>query len=167
MNNFSRNVLLGATVGFLRTDDISPYKDGDISIPVRLATAAPHHSIALMNAPPLQPGKLPGFKVVPKKLLGECFSSSQSAYYVLIGRRGAPDAPRERVVFVHYLDRFLTECQRQIEELWEKHRVMITHVAVKLGRESAPVHGDLARTYERALTVQQLRQKLQPRFRRL
>jgi hypothetical protein len=120
-----------------------------------------------MNTLPLQPRKLPGFKVVPKRLLGKCFSSSQSAYYVLIGRRGAPDSPRERVLFVHYLDRFLNECQRQIEELWEKHRVMITHVAVKLGRESAPVHGDLARTYERAVSVQQLRHKLQPRFRRL
>jgi hypothetical protein len=120
-----------------------------------------------MNTTPLQPHRLPGFKVVPKRLLGQCFSSSQSAYYVLLGRRGAPECPRERVLFVHYLDRFLTGCQQQIEELWSKHRVMITHVAVKLGRNAAPAHGDLARTYERALTVQQLRQKLQPRFRRL
>jgi hypothetical protein len=121
----------------------------------------------LMKTKPLQPRDLSGFKVVPKRLLGKCFSSSQSAYYVLLGRRGAPDAPRERVLFVHYLDRFLNDCQRQIEELWSKHRVMITHVAVKLRREPEPVHGDLAKMYERALSVQQLRQKLQPRFRRL
>ena len=119
-----------------------------------------------MNPPPLQPHKLPGFKVVPKRLLGQCFSSSQSAYYVLLGRRGAPHRPRERVLFVHYLDRFLNECQRQIEDLWSKHRVMITHVAVKL-QESEPAHGDLARVYDRAVSVQQLRQKLQPRFWRL
>ena len=120
-----------------------------------------------MNTMPLPPPKLPGFKVVPKRLLGKCFSSSQSAYYVLLGRRGAPECPRERVLFVHYLDGFLNECQQQIEDLWAKHRVMITHVAVKLGRESTPAHGDLARTYERAVSVQQLRQRLQPRFRRL
>jgi hypothetical protein len=120
-----------------------------------------------MNTPSLHPVSLPGFKVVPKRLLRRCFSSSQSAYYVLLGRRGAPDHPRERVLFVHYLDRFLDQCQQQIEELWSKHRVMITHVAVKLGRDSAPAHRDLAKTYERAVSVQQLRQRLQPRFRRL
>lgn len=120
-----------------------------------------------MNTTPLPPQTIPGFKVVPKRLLGKCFSSSQSAYYILIGRRGAPDCPRERVLFVHYLDRFLNECQQQIEDLWSKRRVMITHVAVKVGNDPAPAHGDLARTYERALSVQQLRQRLQPRFRRL
>jgi hypothetical protein len=120
-----------------------------------------------MNATPLQPTKLPGFKVVPKRHLGSCFSASQNAYYVLLGRRGAPDAPRERVLFVHYLDHFLDGCQRQIEELWEKRRVLITHVAVKIGKGLPPAHGDLAELYDRAVTVQQLRQKLHPRFRRL
>jgi hypothetical protein len=120
-----------------------------------------------MNTTPLQPIKLPGFKVVPKRHLVQCFSPSQSAYYVLLGRRGAPEAPRERVLFVHYLDHFLNACQRQIEALWEKHRVVITHVAVKISKGLRPAHGDLAELYERAVTVQQLRQKLQPRFRRL
>jgi len=132
-----------------------------------MATPGARASLNSMNTMPLQPHKLPGFKVVPKRLLGQCFSSSQSAYYVLLGRRGAPASPRERVLFVHYLDRFLNVCQRQIEELWSKHRVMITHVAVKLGHNAVPAHGDLARSYERALSVQHLRQKLQPRFRRL
>jgi hypothetical protein len=120
-----------------------------------------------MNTPALPPTRLPGFKVVPKRDLGECFSPSQNAYYVLLGRRGAPDAPRERVLFVHYLDHFLEACQQQIDELWEKHRVLITHVAVKIGKGLRPAHGDLAEMYERAVTVQHLRQKLQPRFRRL
>lgn len=118
-----------------------------------------------MNTTPVQPEKLPGFKVVPKRHLGDVFNPTQSAYYVLLGRRGAPDSPRESVLFVHYLDHFLEGCQQQIEELWEKHRVLITHVAVKIGRRLRP--HDLAEVYERALTVQQLRQKLQPRFRRL
>ena len=86
---------------------------------------------------------------------------------MLLGRRGAPDAPRERVLFVHYLDNFLDACQRQITELWEKHRILITHVAVKLSTEMRPAHGDFAELYDRAVTVQQLRQKLHPRFRRL
>jgi hypothetical protein len=120
-----------------------------------------------MNTTPIQRRDLPGFKVVPKRRLQQCFSSSQSAYYFLLGRRGAPNNPRERVLFVHYLDRFLNECQRQIEELWAKHRVMITHVAVKPEGKDSPAHGDLARTYARAVSVQQLRHKLQPRFRRL
>lgn len=119
-----------------------------------------------MNAT-LQPFKLPGFKIVPKRLLGESFSPSQSAYYVLLGRRGAPDSPRERVLFVHYLDNFLDACERHIDELWHKHRVLITHVAVKFGKKVPPAHGDLAELYERAVTVRQLREKLQPRFRRL
>ncbi len=118
-----------------------------------------------MNTTPLQPLKLPGFKVVPKRHLEECFSASQNAFYILLGRRGAPDAPRERVLFVHYLDHFLAACQRQIEELWEKRGVLITHVAVKIGLP--PAHGDLAELYDRAVTVQQLREKLPPRFRRL
>lgn len=120
-----------------------------------------------MNTTPLQPVKLPGFKVVPKRHLGERFSASQNAYYILLGRRGAPESPRERVLFVHYLDHFLDACQRQIEDLWEKHRVLITHVAVKIAEDLRPAHGDLAELYERAVTVQQLRQKLHPRFRRL
>ena len=120
-----------------------------------------------MNTPPPATTRLPGFKVVPKRHLVECFSPSQNAYYVLLGRRGTPDSPRERVLFVHYLDRFLDVCQQQIEELWEKHRVLITHVAVKIGRGLRPAHGDLAETYERAVTVQHLREKLHPRFRRL
>lgn len=117
-----------------------------------------------MNTTLLPPARLPGFKVVPKRHLAEFFSPSQNAYYVLLGRRGSPEAPRERVLFVHYLDHFLEACQRQIDELWQKHRVVITHVAVKLGRAA---HGDFATLYSRAVQVQHLRQKLQPRFRRL
>jgi hypothetical protein len=120
-----------------------------------------------MNTTPLQPSKLPGFKVVPKRSLPEVFSPSQSAYYVLLGRRGAPDSPRERVLFVHCLDHFLTECQQQIDELWTKHRVHITHVAVKLRKQLQKSRHDFSEAYERALTIQQLRHKLQPRFRRL
>jgi hypothetical protein len=120
-----------------------------------------------MNTTPLQPTKIPGFKVVPKRHLGACFSASQNAYYILLRRRGAPDAPRERVLFVHYLDHFLDACQRQIEDLWEKHRVLITHVAVKIGKDLPPAHGDLAELYDRAVAVHQLREKLHPRFRRL
>ncbi len=118
-----------------------------------------------MNASPLQPFRLPGFKVVPKHLLRDAFSSGQSAYYVLLGRRGAPDQPRERVLLVHFLDHFVEGCQQQIEELWRKHRVLITHVAVKLGRRLS--HHDFARVYRHALAIQQLRHRLQPRFRRL
>lgn len=120
-----------------------------------------------MNTTSLQPSKLPGFKVVPKRHLQEEFSPSQSAYYVLLGRRGAPNSPRERVLFVHYLDHFLGGCQQQIEELWRKHRVLITHVAVKLGKQLQSSRHDFAQVYERAVTVQQLRHKLHPRFRRL
>lgn len=120
-----------------------------------------------MNSTPLQPASLPGFKVVPKRHLGEFFRPSQSAYYVLLFRRDDPAAPRESVLFVHYLDHFLEGCQQQIAELWEKHRVLITHVAVKLGKPLRPAHHDFAEVYERAVTVQHLRQKLHPRFRRL
>ena len=159
--------MLRLIIGSLRAADIFPCYDGRNSTSVAMARTRAPTSLSSMNTTPLQPHKLPGFKVVPKRLLGKCFSSSQSAYYVLLGRRGAPASPRERVLFVHYLDRFLNECQRQIEDLWSKHRVMITHVAVKLGHEGVPGHGDLARSYQRALNMQQLRQKLQPRFRRL
>jgi hypothetical protein len=120
-----------------------------------------------MNTAPLQPVRLPGFKVVPKRNLREFFSPSQNAYYILLGRRGPSNAPRERVLFVHYLDHFLDTCQRQIEDLWDKHRVVITHVAVNAGRHLRPAHHDLAELYHRAVTVQQLRDKLHPRFRRL
>lgn len=132
-----------------------------------MVSAQPPFSLAPMNATPLQPTKIPGFKVVPKRHLGACFSASQNAYYILLRRRGAPNAPRERVLFVHYLDHFLDACQRQIEDLWDKHRVLITHVAVKIGKDLPPAHGDLAELYERAVTVHQLRAKLHPRFRRL
>ena len=120
-----------------------------------------------MNTTTLQPTNLPGFKVVPKRHLEEVFSSSQSAYYVLLGRRGAPESPRESVLLVQYFDDFLDACQRQIEELWRKHRVLITHVAVKIGKGLRPKRGALAKTYERAVAVQHLREKLHPRFRRL
>ena len=120
-----------------------------------------------MNTLPLQPTRLPGFTVIPKRHLGDRFSPSHNAYYVLLGRRGTPDHPRERVLFVHYLDHFLDACQRQIDELWAKHRVLITHVAVKIGKGVRPAHGNLAELYERAVTVQHLREKLHPRFRRL
>ncbi len=119
-----------------------------------------------MNPTPIQPDQLPGFKVVPKRHLEEQFKPSQSAYYILLGRRGSPDTPRESVLFVHCLDHFLDDCQRHIRALWEKHRVVITHVAVKVEKPLRPQH-DFAAVYERAVTVQQLRQKLQPRFRRV
>lgn len=120
-----------------------------------------------MNATPLQPADIPGFKVVPKRHLEDVYSPTQSAYYVLLGRRGAPTSPRESVLFVHYLDNFLEGCQRQIAELWQKHRVPITHVAVKLGKHLPAPRRDFNQAYERALTVQHLREKLHPRFRRL
>jgi hypothetical protein len=120
-----------------------------------------------MNTPiPLQPYRVRGFRVVPKRHLGHCFSPSQSACYVLLGRHGDPAAPRESVVFVQYVDDFLEACQHQIEELWEKHRVLITHVAVKLGKRLGRQHG-LNAAYRRAVAVQHLREKLHPRFRRL
>ncbi len=120
-----------------------------------------------MNTTPLQPVRLRGFKVVPKRRLRDFFSPSQNAYYILLGRRGPSHAPRERVLFVHYLDHFLDTCHRQIEALWDKHRVVITHVAVKAGKQLRPAHHDLAELYHRAVTVQHLRDKLRPRFRRL
>jgi hypothetical protein len=120
-----------------------------------------------MKTTELQPMKLPGFKIVSKRQLRETFSPSQNAYYVLLGRRGAPTSPRERVVFVHYLDHFLDRCQRQIEALWEQRRVVITHVAVKLKRGLRSSPANLAESYARAVDVQHLRDRLQPRFRRL
>jgi hypothetical protein len=120
-----------------------------------------------MNTTPLQSTKIRGFKVIPKRQLTDLFHESQSAFYVLLGRRGAPEAPRERVVFVDYLDDFLESCQQQIDELWEKHRVMITHVAVKVSRSFRTPSHTLDHAYERALAVQELRHKLNPRFRRL
>jgi hypothetical protein len=120
-----------------------------------------------MNISPLHLSKVRGFKVVPKNHLGDMFSPSQSAFYVLLGRRGRPTARRERVLFVDYVDDFLSCCQQQIEELWQKHRVVITHVAVKLGRPFRKAPHDLTDAYTHALQVQSLRHKLQPRFRRL
>jgi hypothetical protein len=118
-----------------------------------------------MNMAPVQ-FRLPGFKVVPKQHLHESFRPDQCACYVLLGVHGTPQESRERVLLVHYVDHFLDACERQIDDLWQKHRVLITHVAVKLGQLSRP-HGDLTQAYERAVTLQQLRQKLHPRFRRL
>lgn len=109
---------------------------------------------------------LPGFKVVPKRNLQQMYRPSQTAYYVLIGRRGAPDAPRQRVVLVECLDEFLEGCQQQIAELWEKHRILVTHVAVKIGRRLGRRH-ELSKVYERAITVQRLRRRLHPRLRRV
>jgi hypothetical protein len=120
-----------------------------------------------MNTPPLHATQLPGFEIVARRELGQRFSPSQSAYYILLGRRGASESPRERVLFVHYLDHFLDACERQIDKLRAKHRVLITHVAVKMGKDLRPAHGDLAALYDRAVTVHQLRAKLHPRFRRL
>jgi len=116
---------------------------------------------------PLRSLRLPGFKVVPKRSLRDFFSPSQNAYYILLGRRGPAHAPRESVLFVHYLDHFLDTCQRQIDKLWEKHRVVITHVAVNAGKHLRPAHHNLAELYRRAVTVQHLRDELHPRFRRL
>lgn len=120
-----------------------------------------------MKTTPIHSTNIPGFKVVPKRQLGHVCHGSQGGFYVLLGRRGAPDAPRERVVFVDYVDDFLAACQQRIDELWEKHRVMITHVAVKLGRPFRTTHRNLTEAYERALAIQDLRHKLNPRFRRL
>lgn len=121
----------------------------------------------VMNTNPLHSTRIPGFKIVPKRRLADMFHDSQSAFYILLGVRGAPEEPRERVVFVAYLDDFLDACQQQIDELWAKHRVMITHVAVKLRRRFEPNHHNLTKAYQQALAVQELRHKLNPRFRRL
>ena len=116
-------------------------------------------------APP--PVPLHGFRVVPRRKLETQFSPAQSAYYVLLGRRGDPRRPRERVVLVQCLDRFLERCLRQIDHLWRKHGVHISHVAVKVGRPLPPATQGLAAAYRRAVAVQHLREQLRPRFRRL
>lgn len=120
-----------------------------------------------MNAASPHPPSLSGFTVVPKAKLAQVYSPSQSAYYVLLGRRGAAAAPRERVLFVHCLDHFLDGCQQQIEKLWRKHRIVITHVAVKVSRHVRATRHGLGEVYDRAVSVQRLRNRLQPRFRRL
>ncbi len=120
-----------------------------------------------MNSTPLQSPSMPGFKVVPKRQLTELFHASQAAFYILLGRRGAPESPRESVLFVDYMDDFLNACQQQIDDLWSKHRVVITHVAVKLRRPFGTDPANLTHAYKRALAVQELRHKLNPKFRRL
>ena len=120
-----------------------------------------------MNSAPLRSTKIPGFKVVPKHRLSDIFPASRGAFYVLLGRRGRPDHPRESVLFVDYVDDLLSACQQRIDEFWEKHRVFITHVAVKLGGSFGAHDHNLTHAYERALAVQELRHKLNPRFRRL
>lgn len=120
-----------------------------------------------MNPTAIQGAGIDGFKVVSRRNLSACFSPSQSAYYVLLRCRKTPNARHERVLFVHYLDHFLEGCEQQIEALWEKRRVLITHVAVKLKRRLRRSSRDFTDTYQRALTVQQLRHKLRPLFRRI
>ncbi|MEY4941671.1 MAG: hypothetical protein RIQ93_3406 [Verrucomicrobiota bacterium] len=120
-----------------------------------------------MNPTSLHDAKIPGFKVVPRRSLSACFSPSQSAYYILLRRRSTRHARHERILFVHYLDHFLDGCEQQIDALWQKHRVLITHVAVKLKRRLRRSSPDFTKAYQRALTVQQLRQKLHPLFRRI
>jgi hypothetical protein len=123
--------------------------------------------LTAMNATPQLSTKIPGFKVVPKRQLGALFHDSQSAFYVLLGRHGDPGAPRESVLFVDYVDDLVDACQEKIDELWDKHRVIITHVAVKLGAHLRSPDRNLTHAYERALAVQALRNKLNPRFRRI
>jgi hypothetical protein len=120
-----------------------------------------------MNSAPIPATRIPGFTVVSKHQLDDVFDGSQSAFYVLLGRHGPPEEPRESVLFVDYVDHFLDTCQQRIEALWQKHRVLITHVAVKLGDGFDARHHDLTIAYERALALQQLRRQLNPRFRRL
>jgi hypothetical protein len=117
-----------------------------------------------MNTAPVQSTHIPGFKVVSKHQLDDVFDGSQSAFYVLLGRHGPPDEPRESVLFVDYVDHFLDRCQQRIDALWDKHRVLITHVAVK---PLNAAHHDLTKAYERALALQELRRRLNPVFRRL
>lgn len=121
---------------------------------------------AAMSSAQIQPTKIPGFTVVSKHQLDDVFDESQSAFYVLLGRHGPPEEPRESVLFVDYVDHFLQRCQQRIDALWQKHRVLITHVAVKVG-DGFDEHHDLTRAYERALALQELRHQLNPRFRRL
>ncbi len=119
-----------------------------------------------MNSAPIHSTRIPGFKIVSKHELGDFFHDSQGAFYVLLGRRGRPEEPRESILFVDYVDDLVTACQQRIDDFWSKHRVMITHVAVKLGHKFAGDHRNLTQAYERALAVQELRHKLNPRFRR-
>jgi hypothetical protein len=118
-----------------------------------------------MNSAPLLSARIPGFKVVSKHQLDEICHGTTSAFYVLLGRHGPPEDPRESILFVEYVDDLLAACQQRIDEFWDKHRVMITHVAVK---PSSPFEGErnLTHAYERALALQELRHKLNPRFRR-
>jgi hypothetical protein len=112
--------------------------------------------------------KIPGFKIVAKNQLRSHFRPSQAAYYVLLGRRGPANAPKERVFFVRYVDQFLTACQDHIDRLWRKRGVLITHVGVRPGKRLKPSQPDfLQKAYERAIAVQQLRDRLDPRFRRI
>lgn len=120
-----------------------------------------------MNTTPLHSTRIPGFKVVSSHRINDVFHDSQSAFFVLLGRRQATQVPDERVLFVDYVDDLLEACQKRIDEFWEKHHVMITHVAVKLGGHLRPNHRNLNSAYERALAVQELRRKLNPEFRRL
>lgn len=120
-----------------------------------------------MNSSPTPAAKIRGFKVVPKRQLGDVFRPSQGAFYVLLGRHGDPAQPRERVLFVDYVDDALGACQQRIDALWAKHRILITHVAVKLSRRIRATPVNLTEAYQRALAVQELRHKLNPRFRRL
>lgn len=120
-----------------------------------------------MNTTSTQDFKIPGFKVVPKQRLHDSFDPSQSACYVLLGRHGPREAPRERVLLVEYLDHFVDGCERRINDLWDKHRVPITHVAVKIVGRFRRKPRKLAATYERAVEVQHLRDQLHPRFRRV
>lgn len=120
-----------------------------------------------MNATPQLSTKIPGFTVVPKQHLGDAFPKSKSAFYVLLGRHGDPEEPRESVLFVDYVDDLLDACAEKIDQLWDKHRVLITHVAVKVGGPlRAPAH-NLTAAYQRALAIQELRNRLNPKFRRL
>lgn len=132
-----------------------------------MATICASNSLRAMNTSPLQSTRIRGFRVVPKQHLSDLFRTPRSAFYVLLGRRGAPESPRERVLFVDYVDDFVAACQQQIDELWAKHGVIITHVAVKLGRRVGSAHRDFTAAYERAVAIQELRHKLNPRFRRL
>ena len=119
-----------------------------------------------MNTAPLHSPRIPGFKVVPKHQLGALSRGPQSAFYVLLGRHAPENEPTESILFVDYVDDLVSACEQRIDEIWDKHRVMITHVAVKLGR-TLRARRTLTAAYERALAIQELRHKLNPRFRRL
>jgi hypothetical protein len=124
-------------------------------------------SVGAMNSAPTRSSNIPGFTVVSQQELDEVFDASQSAFYVLLGRHGAPEDTPESVLFVDYVDHFVDMCQQRIDALWQKHRVLITHVAVKLGGQFDRHHHNLMQAYERALALQELRHRLNPRFRRL